>query len=67
MADKAIRKISLNKIKVVESHAQMLFNAVQDNKKQIPSNDLYLAKNIYFQEAISALVLELIDAIKGEQ
>ena len=63
---KTMKKISVEKINKVESHAQMLYNAVQDNKKQIPSNDLYLAKNIYFQEAISALVLEFIAAIKGE-
>lgn len=67
MADKAIRKISLKRIKQVESHAQMLYNIVKDNRALAPKNDLHLAKNLAFQEAICAVVMELIEAIKGEQ
>ena len=66
MNDKAIRKISLKKIKQVESHAQMLYNIVKDNKALAPPNDLHLAKNFAFQEAMCAVVMELIEAIKGE-
>ena len=63
---KTIRKISVEKINKVESHAQMLYNAVIDNKSKLPPNDFQLRKHVAFQEAVSAVLLELIAAIKGE-
>lgn len=53
--NKAIRKISLEKINQVESHAWMLYAAAQKHKDSS------------FEKAVSSLILELILAIKGEE
>ena len=54
-----IKKISVEKLNRVDDHAQMLFDMVLANKAKGDPN-------VAFQQAVTAVLVELIGAIKGE-
>ena len=59
-----IKKISREKIEKVRGHAQMLYETSMRRKriKKVGSQEEY--ENLAFQEAVSALILEFIQAIE---